>query len=149
VGLDPKQIIEIRSLIRSLGKRHTVILSSHTLPDVQAVCERVLVIDQGRIIADGTPDNLSRGLGGDGRLTVRIAGPSDGVGELLGSLSGAVNVRNLGLREEGTCDWMLECEPGADIRRELFFALSDKGWPLLAMHGSEMSLEDIFLRLVE
>jgi len=148
VGLDPKQIIEIRSLIRSLGKRHTVILSSHILPEVQAVCERVIVINEGRIIADGTPDNLSRGLGGEGRLTARIAGPEQEVGAFLAALPGVSKARSLGPREENAFDWLLETEPGGDIRPGLFFALAGKGWPLLALRGSDMSLEDIFLSLI-
>jgi ABC-2 type transport system ATP-binding protein len=147
VGLDPKQIIEIRKLIKDLGKKHTVILSSHILPEVQATCERVIVINKGKIIADGTPDNLSKAMSTDHKLTARIDGPEDAVYELLCKLPRIVRVDKLGQREEGVFDFTLEAETGADIRRELFSRLAGRSWPLLGLRGGERSLEDIFLQL--
>ena len=147
VGLDPMQIIEIRNLIKDLGKSYTIILSSHILPEVQATCERVVVINKGVIIADDTPDNLSRAMSTDHRLTVRIDGPEDKVYKLLSDLPGMQRVDRLGVREDGVYDFTLEAEPGLDIRRELFSRLSRQQWPLLGLKSSELSLEDIFLQL--
>ncbi|MCI8622627.1 MAG: ATP-binding cassette domain-containing protein [Provencibacterium sp.] len=148
VGLDPKQIIEIRSLIKQLGEKHTVILSSHILPEVQAVCERVIVINRGVLVADDTPDNLSHAMSTDHKLTVRIAGPEDGVYSLLSGLPAMLRVDKLGEREQGgVFEYSLEAEQDADVRREMFKRLSERNWPILALRSSELSLEDIFLSL--
>ena len=149
VGLDPKQIIEIRNLIKDLGKKHTIILSSHILPEVQATCERVIVIARGRIIADDTPDNLSHAMSTDHKLTVRIDGPENEVFKLLGKLPKIQRVDKLGLREGSVYDYTLEAEPGADLRREMFRRLAERNWPLLSSRSSELSLEDIFLQLTD
>ena len=149
VGLDPKQIIEIRTLIKSLGEKHTVILSSHILPEVQATCERVIVINKGRIIADGTPDNLSKAMSTDHKLTARIEGPEDSVYDLLKKLPKMLHVDKLGEREPGVFDYTLEAETGTDARRELFSRLSQRNWPLLGLRGNDLSLEDIFLQLTD
>ncbi|PWM37696.1 MAG: ABC transporter [Clostridiales bacterium] len=147
VGLDPKQIIEIRGLIKKLGEKHTVILSSHILPEVQAVCERVIVINKGKLVADDTPDNLSHAMSTDHKLTVRVDGPEDGVYQLLCGLPSMVEVQKLGVREGSAYEYSLEAEPEADVRREMFKRLADRGWPILALRSSELSLEDIFLSL--
>jgi ABC-2 type transport system ATP-binding protein len=149
VGLDPKQIIEIRNLIKGLGKKHTIILSSHILPEVQATCERVIVINKGRLIADDTPDNLSRAMSTDHKLTLRVDGPEDRVYELLAKIPGMIRVDKLGLREDAVYDFTLEAEPGTDIRREVFKRLSERNWPILGLKSSELSLEDIFLQLTD
>jgi ABC-2 type transport system ATP-binding protein len=149
VGLDPKQIIEIRRLIKELGEKHTVILSSHILPEVQATCERVIVINKGKIIADGTPDNLSRAMSTDHKLTARIEGPEDSVFDLLQKLPKMLQVDKLGEREPGVFDYTLEAETGFDVRRDLFSRLSQRNWPLLGLKSSELSLEDIFLQLTD
>ena len=147
IGLDPKQIIEIRNLIKQLGQTHTVILSSHILSEVQAVCERVIVISNGRLLADDTPEGLSRAMSSDRRLTARIAGPSADVLPLLQGLPQMQTVTELGEHEPDSFDFLLEPQPEADIRRELFGALAQKGWPLLELRGHTLSLEDIFLQL--
>jgi ABC-2 type transport system ATP-binding protein len=147
VGLDPKQIIEIRELIRSLGKRHTIILSSHILSEVQAVCGRVIVIHNGKIVADDTPGNLSDGLSGSAELLVRVAGPPKGVRALLESLPGVAGVEQRQPGEKSARDFALTLKKGSDVRKELFFALSEKRWPLLGLRSAETSLEDVFLRL--
>lgn len=147
VGLDPKQIIEIRNLIKSLGDKHTIILSSHILPEVQATCERVIVINNGKLIADDTPDHLSKSMSTDHKLTVRIDGPESEVFKLLEKLPKIVRVDKLGLREGGVYDFTLEAEEGVDVRREMFTRLADRNWPLLGLRSSELSLEDIFLQL--
>jgi ABC-2 type transport system ATP-binding protein len=149
VGLDPKQIIEIRSLIKDLGKKHTIILSSHILPEVQATCERVIVISKGKLLADDTPDNLSKAMSTDHKLTVRVDGPETEVFKLLEKLPNLVRVDKLGLREGSAYDYTIEAEPGEDVRREMFRRLSERNWPILGLRSSELSLEDIFLQLTD
>ncbi len=149
VGLDPKQIIEIRNLIKSLGKKHTIILSSHILPEVQATCERVIVISKGRIVADDTPDNLSHALSTDHNFIARIEGPEGEVTKLISTIPGMVKVTCMGAREKNAFDYTLEAEEGVDIRRELFRRLADRSWPILGLKSTEMSLEDIFLQLTK
>ncbi len=149
VGLDPKQIIEIRSLITELGKNHTVILSSHILSEIQAVCERVIVINHGRLVADDTPANLSKILSDDHTLTLRVAGPKTDVMKLLANVPGVLNVTCLGMQETGSNDFIVEPDGTADIRRPIFNRLAERNWPLLMIHTNELSLEQIFLRLTE
>ena len=149
VGLDPKQIIEIRSLITELGKNHTVILSSHILSEIQAVCERIIVINNGRLVADDTTDSLSRTLSSDHTLSVRVAGPRADVLKLMASVPGVLNVTCVGMHEQGSNDYIVEPDGKTDIRRTLFTRLADRNWPLLMMKSNEMSLEQIFLRLTE
>lgn len=148
VGLDPKQMIEIRNLIKSLGQRHTVILSSHILSEVQMICDRVIVINKGKLVADGTPDSLSQSMSTDHKLLVRVAGPQEEVKKLLAKIPGMQEVNLMGQRETGEVyDFSLEAEKGMDIRREVFKRLAERSWPLLGMRSSELSLEDIFLQL--
>ena len=148
VGLDPKQIIEIRNLIKELGKKHTVILSSHILPEVQAICERVIVINEGKLVADDTPDNLSKNMSADHKLMLRVDGPETEVYKTLIKIPNMVSVQTLGKKEEGTVyDYSVEAEKGTDIRREVFKRLAERNWPILSMHTNELSLEDIFLQL--
>ncbi len=147
VGLDPKQIIEIRNLIKNLGKKHTVILSSHILPEVQATCERVIVINKGKIVADDTPDNLAHKLSDDHNFIVRIDGPEAEVTKLISTIPGMVKVTPLGQREKTAYDYTLEAEAGADIRKELFSRLAGRSWPILGLKSTELTLEDIFLQL--
>lgn len=147
VGLDPKQIIEIRNLIKNLGRNHTIILSSHILPEVQAVCERVLVINKGRIVADGTPDSLSHNLSSDHRLIVRIEGLEKDVLANIKTLKDLVEVVSYGEKEANVCEYSIEGKPGRDLRRDLFALCSRKGMPILALRNTDLSLEDVFLRL--
>ncbi len=149
VGLDPKQIIEIRNLIKTLGQRHTIILSSHILPEVQAVCDRVIVINKGKLVADDTAENLSHNLTEDFRYIARIEGPEEEVEKLLQGISGIVEVQSLGQKEPGVCEYSLEAEPGSDVRRELFKRLADRNYPLLGLKTTELTLEDIFLQLTQ
>ena len=147
VGLDPNQIIEIRSLIKSLGKHHTVILSSHILPEVEAVCDRLVIINGGRIVADDTANNLSLKYSKDRRLTARIAGPEKDVKTLIGGIGGVREITVLGEKEPGVNEYLITPEPNADIRRELFTRLAGRSWPLLGLKSAEMTLEDIFVML--
>ncbi len=147
VGLDPKQIIEIRTLIRKLGKNHTVILSSHILTEVQAVCDRIVVINKGRIVADDTADNLSSALTADHKLIARIDGPREEVVKEISSLPGVVNVLADMQREKGVWEYNIEAVEGTDIRRELNKRLWSRSWYILGLRSSELTLEDIFLKL--
>jgi len=147
VGLDPKQIIEIRNLIRELGERHTVILSSHILPEVQAVCDRIIVINKGKLVADDTPENLSKNLSSDHKLRLRVDGPEKEIARLLEKIPGMLTVSKLGEREPGVYDFDVEGETDSDLRREIFKRLAERQWPILGMRSSEMTLEDIFLQL--
>ncbi len=147
VGLDPNQIIEIRSLIRTLGKHHTVILSSHILPEIEAVCDRIVIISEGKIVADDTAANLSDHFSKDRRLQVAIAGPRKEVADLIGGIAGVDSVKALGSRESGVEEFAVEVRPGTDIRRDLFTRLAQRNWPLLSSRSMAMSLEDIFINL--
>lgn len=148
VGLDPKQIIEIRNLVRMLGKTHTVILSSHILSEVQAVCDRVIVINHGRIIADDTPDNLSRNLSDDHSLSVVIEGERTELSSMLKSISGVKSVTYV-RPHTNACEFMVEPVVGYDIRKSIFESASLNNHALLMMKSNELSLEDIFLRLTD
>lgn len=147
VGLDPKQIIEIRTLIKKLGENHTIILSSHILPEVQAICERIIVISKGKIVADDTPGNLSHAMSTDHKLLIRVDGPEKEIQKILEKIPGMKEIHSLGSKESNSFDFSLEAAPGTDIRREVFKRLAERQWPILSMRGSELSLEDIFLQL--
>lgn len=147
VGLDPKQIIEIRNLIKNLGKNHTVILSSHILPEVQAVCEKVIVINNGRLVANGETDQLAHDLSSDHRLIARIEGPEKSVIHALQSVKDVIEVVSYGEKEPGVFEYSVEAQPESDIRRDLFALLVREGWPLLALKNTDLTLEDVFLRL--
>ncbi len=147
VGLDPSQIVEIRALIKALGKKHTVILSSHILPEVEAVCDRLVIISNGRIVADDTADNLIRNYSSDRRLMVRVAGPAFEVEKLIHGIEGVKSVHPLTSHESGTTDFAIELKEGADIRYALFNKLAENKFPLLSSRSMERSLEDIFMTL--
>ena len=147
VGLDPKQIIEIRTLIKKLGKNHTVILSSHILTEVQAVCDRIVVINQGKIVADDTADNLSNALTADHKLIVRIDGPREEVTKVVSAIPGVVSVVADLQREKGVWEYNIEAVEGTDIRRELNRRLAARNWYIMGLRSSELTLEDIFLKL--
>ena len=148
VGLDPKQIIEIRETIRSLGQNHTVILSSHILPEVQAVCDRILVIHHGKIVADGTSAELSERMEGAEQLDMTIEGEPAGVLSTLRAVPGIAEA--IVTQEDGKKSiYRITTEPDADIRHSVFDALSQNHMPILSMQQVELSLEDIFLELTE
>jgi len=142
VGLDPNQIIKVRELITELGRDHTVLLSTHILPEVEQVCERVFIIDRGRIVADGTPDALRAKLVGNPSLAVELRG-ADGAAEgALMALPGVV-----GVEQRGPGRFLLEHGPGSDPREAVFKLAVEKGWVLLALTQQQASLEDVFVRL--
>ena len=147
VGLDPNQIIEIRTLIKRLGKNHTVILSSHILSEVQAVCDKIVVINQGKIVADDTEENLSKNLVNNNKISVKIDGPFDEVEKVISSIVGVKAVSITSKDTDEFCGFSIESEEGVDIRRELFKRISERSWYIMELKTSDMSLEDIFLRL--
>ena len=147
VGLDPKQIIEIRRMIKALGKKHTIILSSHILPEVADVCEQVVIINEGKIVAQDTLANLQEGIQESANMVVRIAGSESAASKILRSLSGVQYVEGLGVREKDTVDMLIESVKGVDIRRAMFNAMAKANMPILMIKYVDVTLEDIFLKL--
>nr|HID57988.1 ATP-binding cassette domain-containing protein [Desulfobacterales bacterium] len=146
VGLDPKQIIEIRELIRSFSGQKTVILSSHILPEVSMTCGRVVIINEGRIVAEDTPENLT---GKDSsRVMLEIEGPDKEIVEKLRTLHGVTNVSVDAYPGGGSSRYTVEMEKGKDVRGLLAQSVVESGWRLLEMRSSKPSLEDVFIRLV-
>ena len=147
IGLDPRQIIEVRELIKNLAHEHTVILSTHILPEVSMTCDRVVIINEGRLVAVDTPENLTARLKGSESVRLKIEGPSD---EIMRVLQAIPKVRSVGCsaaRKTGISEYSIETNLGADIRRELAARIVKKGWGLLEMKTEKLSLEDIFLKL--
>ena len=147
VGLDPKQIIEIRNLIGRLGKNHTIILSSHILSEIQAVCKRVIIINKGKIVADDTAENLAYKLSDDKSVLARIAGNENEMLETLKTVKGVKSVASLGQTEQGAFDFVIEPEDGEDIRAAVFDRVVSRGRKLLLLKDNKLSLEQVFLRL--
>ena len=149
VGLDPKQITHFRKLIEALGKHHTVIVSSHILSEIQAVCKRILIINNGEVVADDTANNLAKNLSSDHTLTVRVQGPQAEIEKTLLGIRGVLSVKCLGVVEKGSLDFEIEPAEDTDIRKDVFARMSDRKWPILEFTTEEMSLENIFLRLTD
>ncbi|MDY3792623.1 MAG: ATP-binding cassette domain-containing protein [Oscillospiraceae bacterium] len=147
VGLDPKQILDIRNLIKRLGKKHTVILSSHILSEIQAVCDRIVIINKGQIVADDTTENLTKTVSDDLRYTARIDGPREEVIKVIKGIKGVEDVTAEMEREPGIYDYEIEVEENSDIRRDLFKRIAERNWYMLGLKSNEMTLEDIFLKI--
>ena len=144
VGLDPKQIIDIRKLIKSLGKKHTIIFSSHVLSEVSAVCDRVVMISSGKIVADAATDKISETVSGDGMLALEVDGSASAVREAIGSVSGVKRVtKGAGM------NYTVEYDSDVDVRRGIFNALAKVNCPILMMRQGGLSLEETFLKLTE
>lgn len=148
VGLDPREIKEIRNLIRALGENHTVILSSHILSEIQAVCGRVLVINDGYLVKDSPTDELLDISASSDRYAIRLAAPAEEAAAAIKTLDGVVKVEFMGVFEKGTADIMAQTEKGADIRRALFELCAKKNWYILMVTPLGVSLEDVFISLV-
>ena len=148
VGLDPRQIIEIRNLVKKLGKTHTVILSTHILQEVQSVCDRIIVINKGQIVADGSADKLTYKTAGNRKFIVRISGPKTEIVKTLRAIDSVIYVEALSSKEEGSFDYLVESLPEVDIRKLMFGALAKKNWPILGLRSMDMSLEDVFIQLI-
>lgn len=151
-GLDPKQIIEIRELIRELGENHTVLLSTHILPEVNAICNRVLIINQGRIVLDDKPDQIGQSMGETFEMSVEIKGPREAI---LRELTGMPEIGSVKAPEEEagadtespSTKLRLTASDRTDIREAVFFKMASLGYPILEMKRESLSLEDVFLKL--
>ncbi len=146
IGIDPVQVVETRELIKSLGKEHTVILSTHILPEVSLVCERVVVINEGRIVAVDKPENLSVRLRGSEQIKLEVRGPMREVIARLRQVEGVREVSRTPM-DNNVVAYMVECEPGSNLRERLASLIVQQGWGLLGLQAAAMSLEDIFLEL--
>ncbi|HSR21783.1 MAG TPA: ATP-binding cassette domain-containing protein [Anaerolineales bacterium] len=142
IGLDPAQVVEVRKLIREMGKHRTVLLSTHILSEAQQICDRVLIINKGRIIAEDTPQNLQARLVGAERASLRIRGDGDGLQKVVQKVKG---VRRTQALDDGTLEF--EFAPGQDVRPEVARVVVAAGYDLLELRPSGMSLEEIFLEL--
>jgi ABC-2 type transport system ATP-binding protein len=148
IGLDPKQIIEIRQMIKSLANKKTIILSSHILPEVSMVCSRVVIINEGRVVAVDTPENLTAQLQKSAKIQVQVEGPVDLVTRSLSSIKGVVSVQKKESIQGGISSYVVEASKDVDMRKEVSSAIVKNGWGLLEIRSVGMSLEDVFIRLV-
>ena len=150
VGLDPRQIIEIRELIKELGRSHTVILSTHILPEVQAVCDRIVIINKGKIVANERTEEISKAATAGRRITVKLCGDEKTILDgLRNRLPGVQSVGSLGKHDMDSCTFYVESQPGVDIRKPLFNLAAAEGWPIIGMETMGMDLEDIFISVVD
>jgi ABC-2 type transport system ATP-binding protein len=147
IGLDPRQITEIRALIRSLAGQHTVILSTHILPEVSMVCDGVIIINRGRIVAQGTESELVGQVFPTARVEVRLAGATGDVAGALGAIGAVSRVEPLPSRD-GVAGFLVESPRAHDVRPELVTLVTSRGWRLLELHQVGMSLEEVFIRVV-
>ena len=147
VGLDPKQIIEIRKLIKSLGKKHTVIFSSHVLSEISATCDRIIMISNGKIVADSKVDELAKSVSKEQKLAIVAEGSSADITNEIKKIPEVVRVNKLQDMGDGSAKYMIDFEHGADIRREVFTAMSRIDCPILDMQSGDETLEGMFLKL--
>ena len=149
VGLDPKQIIEIRDLIRKLGENHTVILSSHILSEVSAVCDHIMIIAHGKLVASDSPENLQKLMSGSMELNLEVKGSIAAVKSALQEISQIDRIEENTEASKNVAKLKVISKENADIREQVFYALADAKLPILEMTHAEKSLEDIFLELTE
>ena len=149
VGLDPKQIIEIRDLIKGLKQKHTVILSSHILSEVRAVCDYVLIISHGKLVASDTPDNLERLAAGSNSLLMKVKGEKDTIRKTLETIEGVTGVEMSYDSDEKLWKTKLSIQENVDIREKVFYAMAKANCPIYEMQVKRVSLEDVFLELTE
>ena len=149
VGLDPKQILEVRNLLRTLAKKHTVILSTHILAEVQAVCERVIIINKGKIIANERTEDLTKTIEEGYHYRVKICGPQREVEAALSKIRGVKSITATGERDADSYAYLIESDRGIDARKPIFALCAQKNWPLIGMMPVGTDLESIFIRLVD
>lgn len=147
IGLDPKQIVEIRNLIRILGRDHAVILSTHILSEVQAVCDRLIVVNKGQIVADERTEDITSAVDGSRRIQATICGPAKSVYSAIRAMEGVVRVDQMAGHELDSTTYVIETAPGVDIRRNLFRMLAENDWPVIALENKTMDLEHVFIAL--
>jgi ABC-2 type transport system ATP-binding protein len=148
IGLDPRQIIDIRQLIKGLAGQKTVILSSHILPEVSMTCQRVIIINRGRLVAVDTPENLTTKLQTSSRLLVRVEGPATEVVRALGAVSGVQTVKEDGIGPVNMVTCIVESKKDRDVRKDIAAAVVRQNWGLLELRPVDLTLEDVFVRLV-
>jgi len=147
VGLDPKQIIEVRNLIKGLAGSHTIILSTHILPEVSMTCDRVVIINHGKIVAVDTPENLTMQLKGGERIRVEVQASEKPLRDILAQISGVRKVAIDSLGSSGRLVATIEASQGQDLRSQIAAKVVGQGWPLYELRGMNLSLEEIFLQL--
>ncbi|MCR4617462.1 MAG: ABC transporter ATP-binding protein [Lachnospiraceae bacterium] len=149
VGLDPKQITEVRDLIKELGKDHTVILSSHILSEVSAVCDHILILSKGKLVADGSPEELKKMMGGSVEIEITLLGSSDSAADILKDISAEAEITDCGLDESGNRKITVSSAGGEDLREKVSLKLAENKIAVIGMERKEKSLEDIFLELTD
>lgn len=149
VGLDPKQILEVRNLIRTLGRRHTVILSTHILAEVQAVCERIIIINKGNIIADAKTAELTKTIEGGYRYEIKICAQPKDVVPAVSALGAVKNIDATGARDGDAYVYVAESQPGIDMRKSIFSVCASNNWPIVGLSAIGTDLETIFINLVD
>lgn len=147
IGLDPIQIREVRELIKSLAGDHTIILSTHILPEVGMTCDEVVIIQKGKIIAKDTPEGLAKSMQGSEKLTILVEGPTDEVSEAAKGTEGVSGILDSSSKN-GQCLLILECDFKHHVRKSLSNVFSEKGWSLLEMKVEESTLEDVFIHMM-
>jgi ABC-2 type transport system ATP-binding protein len=147
LGLDPQQIHEVRALIKSLASTHTVILSTHILPEVSMTCNRVVIINKGKVVAKDTPEGLAHQLKGAERISLTVEGPVEAVREKIQSIDGVLNIQTESAGDNQAV-FTVECELDSDLRRVLAATVVSQNWGLLELRGVSMSLEDVFINLI-
>jgi ABC-2 type transport system ATP-binding protein len=147
LGLDPKQIHEVRSLIKGLAGDHTVILSTHILPEVSMTCNRIVIINKGKVVAMDTPEGLAHQMKGAERVSLTVDGPMEAVRDKLRAIDGVLSVQASESGNGGPSVFTVECKLDSDLRRILAAAIVTQGWGLLELRGISMSLEDVFINL--
>lgn len=147
VGLDPQQIIDIRDLIKELQKSHTIIISSHILAEISSICNRILVMKSGKLVADDTPGNLSMSFSGENLLELRIMGDKEKVRVIIEGITGVEYCEIKDCAEEFCFDYIVKTEKGTDIRKDVFFSFAKTSYPILMMKAKNPTLEDIFIQL--
>ena len=147
ICLDPKQIIEIRNLIKELGKLHTIILSSHILSEVQAVCERVVIINKGAIAAEDTPAGLSRQMDKTSRIQISAEGPVRDIVQKLRLIPGVQHAELSQEKDNNINIYKIESQPDQDVRKQIFYEMARNSWPIIEMRSLDPTLEEIFLQV--
>ncbi len=147
VGLDPKQIIEIRELIKSLGEKHTVILSSHILQEISAVCDHIMVISHGKLVASDTPDKLANSMSDSNTMHLLVRASEDEVKKVLSGIEAISDIRFEASGERGCAKAVIESSSSNDIREAVFRRMAESSLPILDMHSDVLSLEDVYLKL--
>ncbi|MCQ2770554.1 MAG: ABC transporter ATP-binding protein [Clostridia bacterium] len=147
-GLDPKQIIDIRNLIKDLGKDHTVILSTHILSEVKSICDRIIIISDGKIVADKKTYEIESALVGNRRFIIRVDGPKSSIANTIKRINGVVSVSTSVEYDDGSTSFFVESENQIDVRKPVFYAMAQNGWPILSLEPVGATIENIFLSVI-